>query len=47
MNGSGEAVIIFSRAISASLRDPEDNLITQLVLSVDGVSGGDTAACFL
>ena len=36
----------FSRAISASLRDLEDKLITQLVLSADVVSGGDTAACF-
>ena len=36
----------FSRAISASLRDLEDKLITQLVLSTYGVSTGDIAACF-
>jgi len=37
----------FGRAISGSLRDLEDKLITQLVLSTDGyrISGGDTAAC--
>ena len=35
----------FSRAISASLRDLEDKLITQLVLMTDGILGGDVAAC--
>ena len=35
----------FSRAFSASLRDLEDKLITQLVLSTYGVTTGDTAAC--
>ena len=34
----------FSRAISASLRDLEDKLINQLVLSTYGVSIGDTAS---
>ena len=34
----------FSRAISASLRDLEHKFITQIVLSTDGISGGDTAA---
>ena len=34
----------FSRAFSASLRDLEDKLITQLVLSTYGVSAADTAA---
>ena len=36
----------FSRVISASLRDLEDKLITQLVLSTYCISTGDTAACF-
>ena len=34
----------FSRAFSASIRDLEDKLITQLVLSTYGVSAADTAA---
>ena len=36
----------FSRAFSASLRDLEDKLTTQLALSTYGVSTGDTIACF-
>ena len=36
----------FSRAFSASLRDLEDKLTTQLALSTYGVSTGDTVACF-
>ena len=36
----------FNRDISASLRDLEDKLITQLLLSTYDVSIGDTAACF-
>ena len=36
----------FIRAISASLRDLEDKLITHLVLSTYGVSTSDAAACF-
>ena len=36
----------FSRAFSASLRDLEDKLTTQLALSTYGVSIGDTVACF-
>ena len=43
---TGKFSPFFSRAISASLRDLEDKLITQLVLSTYGVSTGDTAACF-
>ena len=35
----------FSWAFSASLRDLEDKLTTQLALSTYGVSTGDTAAC--
>ena len=35
-----------SSAVSASLRDLEDKLITQLVLSRYGVSAVETAACF-
>ena len=35
----------FSRAISASSRDLEDKLITQLVLSTYGILVGDIAAC--
>ena len=36
----------FSRAFSASLRDLEDKLTTQLALSTYNVSTGDTVACF-
>ena len=36
----------FSRALSASLRDLEDKLTTQLALSTYGVSTGDTVAYF-
>ena len=36
----------FSRAFSASLRDLEDKLTTQLALSTYGVSTADTIACF-
>ena len=36
----------FHKAISASLMDLEDKLITQLGLPTDGVTGDDTVACF-
>ena len=36
----------FSKAISASLRDLENKLINQLVLSTYGISNGDMAASF-